>query len=236
MKKSIKIGGLITIITTASVLGIIYIPILIDTWGPIPQFASHDWIELDKIGNITKFHSTIGHGYPGDDNPTSDKHYFYQYDCYNDTTTKISTFAPAYVRVVKIVWEEHVLKNGEIQGKQIHLQSIEHPSITFVIFHQNIEKTGLEVGQILHSGDQVGYCDLREAVNIDIAVFRGFGTISWFQVISLDLLAKYEKRGVILEKIIKTDDQIAQSEKDGYDFSHSDPSDIVDLTNTNPCS
>jgi len=235
MKNKGKIIALLILIGIASVFGVIFLPILVDSLGPSPKFVSHDWIELEKIGNISKYHSTIGHGYPGDDNPTSDKHYFYQYDCFTNTTLNMKTFAPVDAIVISIMPETHVLSNGEIQGKQIHLKSIEHPSIVFRIFHQNIETTGLQLWQILNAGDQVGYCDLRECVNIDIAVFRGFSTISWFEVLNPAVMATYESRGITLDNIIKTTEQIAQSQADGYNFSNYDPSDIINLFGTSPC-
>lgn len=235
MEKKVKIIGLLILIGTASVFGILFIPTLIDSFGPVPQFASHDWIELEKFGNVSKYHSTVGHGYPGDDNPTSDKHYFFQYDCFNDTTTNVSVYAPANVKVVKIEDETHVLVNGEKAGKQIHLQSIEHPSIIFVFFHQNIAVSGIQLWQVLNAGDLISHCDLRESVSTDIAVYRGLNTISWFQVLTATLMATYESRGITLQNIIKTDEQIAQSQADGYSFSNSDPADIVTLSGTSPC-
>jgi len=234
-KKVLKITVLIVAIGVSGILGIIFLPPFFDTLGPIPEFVENDWIELNKIANISKYRSTIGHGYPYDENPTSDKHYFDPYNCYKNSNDNISVFAPVAVSVIQIEWENHQLTGGEIRGKQVRLKSTEHPSITFVFFHVNTEPTALAVGQALQPGQLVGYCDVRENSNTDIAVYRGDSTISWFQVLTPTLMATYNDRGIIKESIIKTDAQVAESKDNGYSFSQSDPNDWVDLTGANPC-
>jgi hypothetical protein len=230
-KKLIIIIAIIVTGSTIGVLGFIFLPSLLDSLGPVPQFVENDWINLEYISAISKFHSTIGHGYPGDDHPSSDKHYFDPFIADGNTNDTIKVYSPVRTRVVKIEWEHHQLSDGTIRGQQIHLQSIDHPSITFVYFHINIEPTGLSLNQELTTGQWVGYCDCREGSNTDIAIYRLTNVISWFQVITDTLLSTYQMRGISNRSMmIKSEAEIANSVSLGYNFSNPDPSDWVILS------
>lgn len=201
--------------------------------GPAPEFVENDWIELNKIANISKYRSTIGHKYESAD--TSNKHYFKPYSCFAGTNDNVSVFAPVDASVALIKRES----NGKdlLHIVTVDLKSNKHP-ITFVIFHLNIEASNLEVGQTLQAGQFLGYCDFVNHDSTDIAILRTpfFGkTYSWFQLLTPDLMATYENRGVTREKAIKTDAQVAESEANGYSFSNSDPNDWITLIGTNPC-
>jgi hypothetical protein len=231
-KKLVIITITIVVIgSTVGILGFLFLPTLLDSAGPIPQFVENDWIDLEYITSISKFHSTIGHGYPEEDHPTSDKHYFNPFIAYGSTNDTIKVYSPVRTRVIKIEWEQHILSDGTIRGQQIHLQSIEHPSITFIYFHINIEPTGLSLNQELAPGQWIGYCDCREGCNTDIAIYRSNHVISWFQVISDALLSNYQARGISNRSMmIKSEEEIAYSTSLGYDFGNSDPSDWVNLS------
>ncbi|MHA1270696.1 MAG: hypothetical protein ACTSPY_12960 [Candidatus Helarchaeota archaeon] len=237
MKKWLKVTLIILIITIPSIiLGVIFIPILVDSMGPVPRFVNNDWLELDKISAIGKFRSTLGHGYGrfGDNNPTSDKHYFMPFFPWRNTDDNISVFAPVRAMIISIMWENHRFSDGSIQGKQIRLQSIEHPSIVFILFHINVEPFNLHLFQIVEPGQVIGYLDVRENSTTDIAVYRGGVYISWFEVLSDSLFETYKDRGIkTREMMIKTDAQVAESAANGYDFTNNDPSDWVRLKNTN---
>ncbi|MFW9990038.1 MAG: hypothetical protein ACFFC3_15430 [Candidatus Odinarchaeota archaeon] len=218
-----------TLIISSTILGFIYLPPLLDSLGPVPQFVENDWIDLQYISNISKYRSTIGHGYPNDDYPTSNKHYFNPYETYTNNNT-IKVYSPVSTKIIKIEWEQHRLNDGTIRGQQVHLKSIEHPSITFIFFHINTQETGIYEGQELSAGEWVGYCDCRENCNTDIAIKHGRKIVSWFQLITDNLFAFYQGRGISNRSImIKTDIEVQWSEDHGYSFSHSDPADWVNL-------
>ena len=228
--KIILIICLVSLASVAGVLSVVFLPTILDSFGPIPQFVNEDWIELDKIENISKYRSTIGHGYPDDNSSTSDKHYFNPKSIFGYINDTIKVYSSVNTKVTKIEWEQHQLLDGTIQGKQIHLQSIEHPSIIFVYFHVNIEPTGLQINQELIAGQWIGYCDCREGSNTDIAIYRGGETISWFEIITNSLFSVYNTRGITNRSLmIKTDAQVTESATNGYNFSNSDPTDWVDL-------
>ena len=234
LKKKKLVIIIITIIvigSSAGILGFVFLPSILDSLGPIPQFVNNDWIDLGYIASISKFHSTIGHGYPEEDNPTSDKHYFDPSIAYGSTNDTIKVYSPVRTKVIKIEWEHHILSDGSIRGQQIHLQSIEHPSVTFIYFHINIEPTGLSLGQELTPGQWMGYCDCREGCNTDIAIYRSNTVLSWFQLITDALFSNYQARGISNRSMmIKSEAEIAYSLSMGYNFSNSDPSDWVSLS------
>ncbi|MEJ2249908.1 MAG: hypothetical protein P8Y70_12975 [Candidatus Lokiarchaeota archaeon] len=226
MRKKTKISIIIAsiaVISIASVLSFFFLPPLFDSIGPVPKFVDHDWIDLDYIGNISKYGSTIGHPYPDEASNVSYKHYFNPIPGDGDDNHTIQTFAPAEVRVVKIEEEQ-------LRGQQIFLKSIEHPSISFVLFHQNLDPN-ITINTILEPGDPIGYCDCRNNSYVSIAVFRGSDTISWFEVLTDRFMGNYTVRGIpSISYMIKTPTEIAQSAAAGYDFSNPDPNDWVTLT------
>jgi len=233
-KLVISILVIIGVATLVSSGLILWLPQVLDFLGPVPEFVENDWIELNKIANISKYRSTIGHGYISAD--TSNKHYFQPYSCFAGTNDNVSVFAPVDLSVTKVRWESNGINLSHIVT--VDLKSNEHPSIAFVFFHLNIETSNLEVGQTLQAGQFLGYCDFANHGSTDIAILRQpfFGaTLSWFQLLTPDLMATYENRGVTREKAIKTDAQVAESEANGYSFSNSDPNDWITLNGTNPC-
>ncbi|MHA1696957.1 MAG: hypothetical protein ACTSXT_02050 [Candidatus Helarchaeota archaeon] len=232
MRKSIK-----WVIIVSSIIFILFmtwfIPIIFDNLGPTPRFVEEDWTELDKIYAIGKFHSTLGHGYPDDNSQYSDKHYFIPLFNWGNSSNKIKVFSPFEGRIVNIFWENHRFSDGTIQGHQIWIESVLHPSIIVKLFHINIEPTNLKIFQYVHAGQLLGYMDAREWCSTDIAVTRGFKTISWFEILSNSLFEKYKERGIISrELMIKTEQEAQESFAMGYSFSLSDPGDYVLLKNT----
>ncbi|MHA1819456.1 MAG: hypothetical protein ACTSU2_12140 [Promethearchaeota archaeon] len=213
--------------------GIIFSLVLIDTKGTIPRFVKNDWIELDKIYMIGKFHSTLGHGYPDDDLPYSDKHYFEPSYFWGNSDDKIKVFAPFDGVIITLFWENHRLSDGSIQGHQIWISSVQHPSIRVCLFHINIEPAHLYLFQHVHAGQFLGYVDARDWCSTDIAVYRGTQAISWFEILSDELFEKYQERGISSrEQMIKTDEQFQQSIAMGYNIiNNSDPADMVLLKN-----
>jgi len=226
-KKKIVLGIFISVVIVA---GIVFIPIGIDAAGPAPKFIEENWIELDKIANISKFNSAIGHGFPLPWDETSKKHYFRAFNSCGDSNEDVKVFAPTDAIITWIMDESHRLDNGEIRGKQLHLVSTTHPSIEFTLFHINIEKTNLRVFQRVKAGDELGFCDMRDECDTDIAVMRGGQSISWFELLSEDLREEYEDRGLKLEDVIKSEEEIRETKEDGYGFDNEDPDDWIQLS------
>ncbi len=160
----------------------------IDKYG-IPQFVNFNYIELDKIGKISKFRSGIGHDYSDDfENCRSMKHYFIPKQDVDWSTIKI--FSPISGKIVKVY--------NEWAGTQLQISSNEYPAFIFIIFHINLAKTfnkGDEVaaGEFLgtHIGGQTT-SDIAVGVNTP----SGWKLISFFQVMKESLFDEYKKRGV----------------------------------------
>lgn len=226
-KKKIAIFSLTSIILIA---GIIFTPALIDSVSPTPQFVEEDWIELDKIANISKYDSAIGHSYPYPWTPTSKKHYFRAFDCWGNSDNEVKIFAPVDGKITWIMDESHRVENDDVRGKQIHLLSKKHPSLTFVFFHVNIEKTNIKLLQDVKAGTELGFADMREECDTDIAVMRGVEYISWFDILDEELLEKYKIRGINTDNLKKSKDEIEETENDGYGFDNEDPRDWIQLS------
>lgn len=234
-KKKLKVFFLIVAIIT----GIIMIPWGIDALGEDPRFVDSDWIELDKIQTISKFRSTVGHGYGilGGSNPTSDKHYYLPTFEHANSQDDVQVFAPTRAIVTVVMNEQHRLEDGSIQGKQIHLMSLSHPSITFILFHIKVAED-VKLFSVVDEGQQLGYADLRDNSSTDIAVTRGGRYISYFQVMTDDLFSTYQSRGIqSRDMMVKTDEQVQKSVQSGYGFDwesgqESDPADWVMMKNT----
>lgn len=229
-KKKILIGSIMGVLIVA---GIAFAPAIIDSFGPTPTFIEHDWIELDKIANISKYDSAIGHGYPLPWDETSKKHYFRPFDCYGDSNQEVKVFAPCDAIITLIMDESHKLENGEVRGKQVHLVSIDHPSIGFIMFHINTEKTNLRLYQRVEAGEELGFCDMRDECDTDIAVMRGLFYISWFDILGDDLKEKYEDRGIDFDGVKKSQDEIQETKEDDYGFDNEDPDDWINLAYLN---
>jgi hypothetical protein len=231
MKKSIKRALIICGVLFGSILGTV---LFLDfpTVAP-PKFVTHDWIELEKIDRIGKFHSTLGHGFShqGDDSPYSDKHYYKASYDYLGTDYNVSIFSPVDGVIAQLSMDSHEFPDGTVQGKKMQIISAMKPSIWFIFFHINV--TEVKLGQFVKAGDLLGYGDFRFGASIDIAVMRYGQYISWFDIVSDDLFKQYQARGISSrDMMIKTQAQAEASTKMGYTFQNSDPSDWLDLKNT----
>jgi len=208
------------------VAGVVIIPLIVMNTINVPKFVEKDWIELDKIYQIGKFHSTLGHGYPDENSQYSDKHYYTPLFNYMNSKTSVKIFSPVD-GVVTGIFDETT------RGKQIHIKSSQYSSIIFKLFHINIEGFDLKTGYAVSAGQHIGYADLTGGGGTDIAITKQGKEISWFQIISDSLFSQYQQRGIkSREMMIKTEEQAQKSIQLGFSFSSSDPADEITLKNT----
>ena len=119
----------------------------IDSDG-IPKFVSTDYIDLSKIGDITRFRSSQGHDYSDDiEECRSMKHYYKPIWVPEEPDLSINIYAPV---TGTVSWKE-----GEWAGVQVHIQSSEYPAINFMIFHIDLTES-LEVGDEVQEGQLLG--------------------------------------------------------------------------------
>lgn len=170
----------------------------IDAKG-IPTFVNANYIELNKIGAITRFRSGVGHDYSDDfESCRSMKHYFTTgLDRYNDTSIRI--FSPVNGTIITM--------EDEWTGKHIKIKCKEYPAFFFDIFHVNL-KIPLAVGNTVTENQFLGNHSSPMTMS-DIAVMvvtpkdgpvpdkpKGWKNISWFDVISEPLFQQYKARGI----------------------------------------
>lgn len=152
------------------------------------RFITIDYIELDKIAQISLFRSGAGHDYhDGVEQCRSMKHYFQPKGSVD--WNKIKIFSPVRGRIVR--------RDEEWAGTQLHIAPFDHPTHTVIIFHINLFRP-LAVGDTVAAGEQLG-THIGSQTMSDIAVANSAsGTwklLSWFDVMTDSLFQRYKARG-----------------------------------------
>lgn len=160
----------------------------------IPQFVKTDYIELNKISQISKFRSGIGHDYSDDgEHCRSMKHYYIPFDNTDWSTVKI--FSPVNGTVDRTI--------EEWAGTQVQIRSDQYPNYYFIIFHINL-LSPLKVGDKVFAGKQLG-THIGSQTSSDIAVVHMIPNhpnydirklLSFFDVMSDSLFQNYQHRGI----------------------------------------
>lgn len=159
----------------------------VDTQG-LPRFVTHDYIDMARIGAISRFRSAEGHDYSDAfEACRSMKHYFRPAGSNAGT---IAVFAPVSGTVVATI--------QEWAGVQIVIRPEGLPAFAVVLFHVNpavplAEGASVVAGSRIgtHIGDQT-WSDV--AVRVDTP--GGFRLLSWFEVVTDAVFDAYRARGV----------------------------------------
>lgn len=186
---------------------------------PRPRFITHHYMALADVESLSKFRSGYGHAF-SDEYEAPDrslKHYLAPLVPYrhgNDTSLRV--YSPVTGRVVTVREEEGTLSTGGIRGYQIHIVPDGFPAFEVRLFHVN-PAPGIVVGARVTGGQPLGFADMREAENGDIAVEgitlgapprpspmrppgffpdRGIKMFSQFEVMTDALFADYQARGI----------------------------------------
>ena len=131
----------------------------VDYNDAIPQFVDSSYLELNKIGKISKFRSGMGHDYSDDfESCRSMKHYF---SPNVEDYSLVEIFSPVDGVVVSM---------NESNGIRINIKSSEHPEYQFIIFHIN-PLPDLEIGDTVSEGERIGN-HINNTTISDIAVQR----------------------------------------------------------------
>jgi len=173
--------------------------------GQALDLIESDFVNLDQFERISKFRSCVGHGYPGDDNISSEKHYFEpDLALYGDSNTSIPVYSPFAGKITKVEPENHLLPkyNNEDRGRQIHIKSTAYSHYTAVLFHIN-QSSWVVVGATVQAGQQIGYADCRYPTdsdnysNFDIAIRHISGNyFSYFEMLPDSIFVNYQTRGI----------------------------------------
>jgi hypothetical protein len=151
----------------------------------VPKFVATSYIDLASLSRISLFRSSYGHDYSDEfESCRSMKHYF------GFPTSSVAIRAPVTGVVFKVI--------DEWAGSQIHLQSIDQPAFTFIIFHVSLAAplpTGTRVveGTILgmHIGTQTT-SDIAVQVNTP----SGRRLVSYFETLTDAAFAPFQARGI----------------------------------------
>jgi hypothetical protein len=157
--------------------------------GP-PRVLSANYIDLSKIGRISRFRSTVGHSYTtGFESCRSLKHYF-QPKLSVDWTS-VDVYAPAS----GTIW---MLRTDGSAGYQVTLRPRDLAALAVMIFHVNLDP-GIVRGTWVEAGDHIGR-HASPGTMSDIALL--FGTIpggtliSYFESMTDSVFAEFQARGV----------------------------------------
>ena len=156
----------------------------IDALG-VPKFVNTNYIDLNKITQISKFRSSAGHDYHDErEYCRSMKHYFIA----PDSTTTIR--APVSGTISRM--------DDDFVGKQVRIASDVQPAFEFIIFHVALAKPlvvgdRVEEGQVLgtHYGT-VTFSDIAVAVNTP----KAYRLVSYFETLTDDAFAAFQARGI----------------------------------------
>ena len=155
----------------------------------IPHFVGTEYIELDKIGRISKFRSSVGHDYHDDfEQCRSMKHYFEPKSSVDWSAIKL--VAPVSGTVSRMF--------EEWAGTQVQIQSKKYPTVFFIIFHIRLASP-LQVGDTLSAGQLLGAhigSQTMSDMAVGVSTDKGWQLISYFDVLNDSLFQRYQSRGV----------------------------------------
>jgi hypothetical protein len=169
-------------------------------------FVEHDFVDLDKIEEVSLFRSSAGHSYvDGCETCRSMKHYYAPLAPYLGNGL-VEVYSPVDGTVVSITAEGHGASVGG-ENKQIRIRSTLHPEVQFILFHVDLLANPIAPGDAVSAGEQVGtgrleYPDLMEiAHDIDIAVqvhtLFGPRYVSFIDTMTDALFSTYVARGAV---------------------------------------
>ena len=165
-----------------------------DTWDidakGIPKFVRTNYIELDKIYEISKFRSSVGHDYSDAfEHCRSMKHYFEPKSNIDWSTIKIYSPISGIITRAEEEWA----------GTKLEIASNSYPAFRFSIFHINLSSSRL-VNDTVKEGEFLG-THIGSQTMSDISVIVNDPTkqgrmVSWFDVMTDSLFREYFDRGV----------------------------------------
>lgn len=171
------------------------------------KFITANPLDLDQISAISQFRSCAGHDYSGYnedlvlEEDRSMNHYISPKEEYLNSNSTIRIYSPFDGLITKV--EED--KNGE--GYQVWIEPRTSEGYNFVFFHINLTDD-LKANSEVSSGQHIGYAELEEAENFDVAL-KKFVDDSDYQILespfthmSRTILKEYENKGVTIDNII----------------------------------
>lgn len=157
----------------------------------VPKFMSVNYLELAKIGRISKFRSSVGHDYSDAfEHCRSMKHYFEPKPTVDWGSIQIVSPANGTIARVETEWA----------GIKLEIESEAYPAFRFMIFHINAAAP-FNVGDKVTAGQQLG-THIGNQTMSDIAIIVNDPTrqgrmVSYFDAITDEVFTQYQNRGII---------------------------------------
>ncbi len=158
------------------------------------KFITANPYNLEQVREISKFRSCAGHDYSGlnvhgeMEDDRSMKHYFTPIEEIRNSEYVMEVFAPVDGKIVSNV------KESNPRGKKVKIEVEGFESWEVVLFHIDLDED-LRVGSFVQAGQLVGYGDLVDGGNIDIALREDKGLrkshASFFSYASDEVLEEY---------------------------------------------
>jgi hypothetical protein len=158
--------------------------------GP-PRILDSNYIDLSKIGRISRFRSAIGHSYTndtGEETCRSMKHYYEPKPTVD--ATSIDIYAPTAGTIAGIRMDG--------RGFQIRMIPRDLPVLSVLLFHVN-PNPGLVPGTWVESGEHLGRHVspfTMSDISMSIGPKQGGILISYFETMTDAVFAQYQARGV----------------------------------------
>lgn len=180
----------------------------------VPKIITSNFIDLDRVYEISKYRSGAGHDYASDgETCRSMKHYF-NHGTYGVRTKptasepNINIYAP-FNGIMLGGTKEHV-------GTQVQIVSIRNPLYDVRFFHIDIEPS-LHFGSYVRSGQKIGIIGPRDGTDVSLessGTGPGQHTASVFLGMTDEAFAPYAKMGFIREDFI-----ISKEYRDAHPFA-----------------
>lgn len=173
-----------------------------------PKFIQAEFIDLSKIGSISKYRSGEGHDFSGNgETCRSMKHYYTPIARSNDAAkqangekelppaptpnTEIAIYSPVDGKITQISQEHTPI------GEQIYIKADGYRGYNIRLFHI-YKDPGIKAGMKVKAGQRIG--SISELSGTDIAVEAGLfgrgGYVSYFDVMADSVFVAYQARGV----------------------------------------
>lgn len=157
----------------------------------VPRFVGHDYLDVSRIVQVSRFRSAEGHDYSDEfESCRSMKHYFGPDLRPGMDASTIPIFSPVTGEIVRTI--------QEWAGVQIWIQPADHPAFIVKLFHVRAH-TALTDGTRFVAGQGIGTHignQTASDVAIEVATPQGRRFLSWFDVITDALFDSYRARGV----------------------------------------
>jgi len=172
------------------------------------KFITANPLDLTQIKAISKFRSCEGHDYSGknidgeSETNRSMKHYVEAVDSLAHTTNQVKALAPFDGKIGSIEIDENP------RGVQVWLSPENGGNWKFVFFHIDL-LPNVTKGTEVKAGELIGYADLADAANFDIALkVIGFSQKfdSVFDHMEDSVMQQYQDAGLTAENIVVTKD------------------------------